>query len=179
LVQSGFDNTNISWYSVDEKGDIKLSTYYQEGIANTLFHFVNETTRIGGDPIQAWKNMRPEQRKNMQKLIVDSIMFGSLMLIYGAIVAAFDDEDKTMTPEERRSFQSAHQYLKYAFLDIVGIYNVNDYMDAMTPASIPVLQRYANALYDFAVLDFDKGFDKAVMKTGLGKSVNDVVSLFN
>jgi len=178
LIQSGFDNTNIAWYSEDEKGNLKLSAFYQEGMANTFFHFLNEVKRMEGNPIEAWKNMKPEQKKNMQKLIADAIMFGSLMLIYGAVIAAGDDEDKKLTPAQRKSKQAAYQYLKYAFLDIVGVYNVNDYVDGVTPASIPVIKRYGNALIDFVTLDFEGSFDKAVMKTGPGKTATDIISVF-
>jgi hypothetical protein len=179
LVQTGFDNTNIAWYSEDSKGDLKLSSFYQEGMANTVFHFYNEMKRLEGNPIEAWKNMKPEQKKNMQKLVSDVLMFGALMLIYGAVVAADDDEDKTMTPAERKAKLSAYQYLKYAFLDIVGVYNVNDYVDGVTPASIPVIKRYGNALWDFVSLDFDGAFDKTILKTGPGKTATDVVAVFD
>jgi hypothetical protein len=172
LVQEGFDNTNISWYNVNADGKIQATTFYQEGILNTMILFAKEINWLKNSPISAYQNMRPEQQKNIMKMGVDLAFFASAYLLY-ALVRFGDDEEKLK--EIRKS--PVYMHLKFAWMDVVGIYNLSEYTAGITPASISYYSKLSDALWDFATFDFESGASKAWKSTGFGKSVNDVVGL--
>lgn len=178
LVQSGFENQNISWYRVDDNGNLKLETYYQEGILNTFLEFGKELKRLKAYSPQgfakALDNMKPEQRANLRKLGADVTMFSMAVLAYAAVF--YDEEDEKWKKKFRAS--AMYTYMKFAILDIVGIYNVMDYKDAILPPTVAYLDKINDAMKEFLKADFESGLVKTAKTTGLGKSVSDVVSLF-
>jgi hypothetical protein len=176
LVQTGFENQNIAWYQVDENGALKLTPYYQEGMVNTIVELYKETVRLKGKPISAWKNMRPEQKRNIGKLATDLSFFGIGLLMYGAL--SWDDDENESWKKKMRA-SSAFTYLQYAIADIAGIYNMQDYMDAVSPASFSFIERAVDAVFKFANTDFEGGTRSVVKLNGLGKSLMDFEKLLD
>lgn len=175
FYQTGFENTNISWYTTDENGEVKATTYYQEGILNTLNLFRKEVFKLKKSPITSFHELKPEQQQNLKKLAADLAFFGSFAFLWGAL--SWDDEDDELGKKIRSS--NSFMYFKFAWLDIVGIYNLGDYVMFFSPASITFMEKYVYALTDILTFDFEDGLDKAWTATGIGKSGNDVFNMLN
>lgn len=166
LAQTGFENQNIAWYSTDENGEIRLTPYYQEGMINTVVQYGKELARLKWNPTAAWAEMRPEQKRNFRKIGIDVTFFAMGMMLY---TMATDDEDDEEWKKKFRTSAEA-QYLKFAVLDMIGIYNIADYTEAVSPAVFTYMERVVDAMVVFANGDFQKGSEKSVKLFGVGKS---------
>lgn len=171
LYSEGFENVNIRHYEVDDKGQLSIKNYYQEGIYQSVVHAYKELHRLRSYGA-AMDSLRPEQISNLIKLRNDLAIFGGMAFAYGALAGLDDDK----TSENSEWFK----YLKYAWLDVVGTYNMSDYLAGIgSPVMITYLSRLATASWNIATLNLDTGVNQAVNLFGPTKTFRDIYNLVN
>lgn len=149
LYMPGFENTNIRSYKVDKDGKLYIQSYYQEGIFNSFVFMIKEVGRLRSYK-GAMDSMRPEQKANLRKLVYDVALFGASAALYEMMKKALDDDDL----EDNKDLLTNLQYAQY---DIVGIYNLGDYLLAMsTPVVVQYMGRILRAVWNLILLDFEK-----------------------
>lgn len=153
LWSVGGYNPNIAWYAQNVDGSVKMEHYYQEGALNTILFFGKSVFELGIG--EAWKDLKPEQKKNLQKILLEACIFALAF-------AAFGEEDKE---------NPYNYYIKSAVYDVIGIYNPVDYIEAIqTPVSLVYAQRLFTALGDGMQFEFDS----AMKMSGLTKNYGQV-----
>ncbi len=152
LYMEGFENSNIRHYEVDKAGKLSIHTYYQEGIYQSFVQMVKEIERLGA--VQGYQSLRPEQQANLRKLVIDVSLFGASALAYAAIRSGLEDKDK--------EWMDNWKYLRYAWYDIMGTYNIADFLMAIsTPIVLLYLQRVTRAVWNLITLDLERAKDNA------------------
>lgn len=161
LYSRGFYNPNISWYEQDANGNMIKVNHFQEGAFNTVVSTISQIRELGLK--SGVEGLKPEQQATLRRLAIELALFALAMLVYGNI----DDEDKKKNPYD--------YYVQAAIMDIVGVYNPVDYLNAITtPISIVYAMRLANATSDMVQFEFDS----ALKLTGATKTFTTVTSLF-
>lgn len=164
LYTKGFDNTNIQWYEMDGEGKVKTSVYYQEGILQSFVAMGSELAKH-----RNLDNLKPEQLGNLRKLGLDMAMF-TLMGIAYAGLRELDDEDK-----DKRSLL---MYTQYAWMDVMGTYNLGEYTMMMgAPVFIDKLHKASAATWSYMTFDFDLATRQSINLFGPTKTAKQAVDL--